>query len=76
MRFIKQIVSGSVRRFAFIGPAGQYIIVDFNPSGGEEWASQFSGESRWYPFEPSPDERTTFARSWLESDEVRGGCHV
>ena len=76
MRFITQIVSGPVRRFAFIRPAGQYIIVDVSASGSEEWASQFSGESRWYPFEPSPDERATFARSWLESEEVRGGRHV
>lgn len=69
MRFISQTEIRGGRRFEFVARTGQYVLVDIGPAQREEWVSQFPGEPRWYPFEPTDEERVEFSRSRLQSDQ-------
>jgi hypothetical protein len=44
----------------------RYVIVDIFADGREDWAEQYAGELRWYPFAPSEADRE-MVRRWLRS---------
>ena len=42
----------------------RYVIVDRSEDGTLQFSSQEPGDVRWYPFEPSPEERAAALDLW------------
>jgi len=49
-----------------------YVIVDVSSDGSMEFWSQESGEVRWFPFDPAPEERAAAVSLW-RSGPANGG---
>ncbi|MEO8368724.1 MAG: hypothetical protein ABI806_05965 [Candidatus Solibacter sp.] len=51
----------------------RYVIVDRSPDGGLHFSSQEPGDVRWYPFDPSPEERAAALDLWRSSADNAPG---
>ena len=47
----------------------RYVIVDRSPDGVLQFCSQEPGDVRWYPFEPSVEERAAALALWRSGNE-------
>lgn len=56
----------SAQRFCYskvVANTIQFVILDVDENGNEEYASQEPGETAWYPFTPSTQERAVVRRA-------------
>ena len=51
----------------------RYVVVDRSAEGALQFWSQESGDVRWYPFEPSEEERAAALALWCEGRENTPG---
>jgi hypothetical protein len=49
-----------------------FVIVDIGPDGDEDWSEQESGELRWHPFRPAPEDRRLI-QAWIEAGHQPSG---
>ena len=68
-----EISSTRLRYSKVVADCLRYVIVERSTDGVLRFSSQEPGDVRWYPFEPSPDERAAALDLWRNRGESATG---